>query len=338
MMKKLLMTVVALLTLGGAMRAQVYFQNTMYPYAQFAYNPAAAGVAMPGLREGANISFLGRLQWVGFDGAPQTSAISAHTPLKEGYGAAGLQVIYDQIGPFANTYAHAAYAYNLNVGKMSLRIGVAGGILQTSLNFGRLDNGAVAPTETDDPTIPGGGLNTVVEAINAGIHLSGPNNKFFVSIAGQNLTDPSIDVITGGVDQNNIQTTVSRTFTAAGGYNFELNDKMSLQPAVMMITDFALAPQINGSLLWSITPLTIGINYRAGWSESVGGMLGVNIGSNTFLGYSYDFPLSDLNNNTDINTHELILSYTFSDLFGGKDLEKDVDPIKRDDVGLGGGL
>lgn len=331
MMKKLLLMVVALLFCGAAARAQVYFQNTMYPYSQFAYNPAAAGVSGPGLISGANVSLLGRMQWLGFDGAPNTAAASFHTPLKAGYGAAGLLVLADEIGPLSNVYVQGAYGYDFDLleGLLTLRIGVGAGIRQVGFN----PSGLVAPDE-DDPVISGGQQSAVVEALSAGVYLTGFEERLFVSIAGQNLTDPSIDAITGGVDQLNQQSVGSRSMTAAAGYTFDLNDKMTLQPSMMMITDFAQAPQFNVSLTWGYSPLLVGLNYRVLDGESIGGMIGVNLSGNTFLGYSYDFPLSALNNNASINTHELILSYTFSNLFGRGGINDDDDPIKSDNLGL----
>jgi type IX secretion system PorP/SprF family membrane protein len=332
MMKKLLLIVVALFCWGVAAHAQVFFQNTMYQYAQFAYNPASAGVSGPGLIEGANISFLGRLQWLGFEGAPQTSALSFHSPLKAGYGAAGILAIADQIGPFSNVYLQGAYGYDFGLfdDNLTLRIGVGGGIRQISLD----PSGFLAPDD-GDVVITGSQQSTIVEALSAGIYLTGFDERLFVSLAGQNLTDPSIDAITGGIDRDNVASIGSRTFTAAAGYTFNLNDKMTLQPSAMMITDFSQTPQLNMSLIWGYSPLLVGLNYRGNLAaESIGGIIGVNLSGNTFLGYSYDFPLSDLNNNTDINTHEVILSYTFSDLFGSNRSRDQDDPIKNGGIGL----
>ena len=69
------------LTFSLSVSAQVYIQNTMYRYTPVLYNPAAAGMTQTD-DQGMKLSFLGRLQWVGIEGAPRTSAVSADMALK----------------------------------------------------------------------------------------------------------------------------------------------------------------------------------------------------------------------------------------------------------------
>lgn len=329
MKKKLLLTVILGFILSLPMSAQVYFQNTMYPYSQFAYNPAAAGVARPNLQAGANVSLLGRLQWAGLDGAPQTSVLTFDTPLRGDFGSAGLIVAAERLGFWSNTFAQAAYSYDIPVGNMTLRIGAAGGIKQVALNP---DGGFLFPDE-NDAVIPIAGQSVVVPMLSSGLHLS--DSSFFISLAGQNLLEPDIDGLTAGVDPNDQRSTDPRTFTIAGGYNFRLGTRMSLQPSVMMLTDLRGTPQVNASVMWSLSPLMVGLNYRLisdqSRGESIGAMLGVTLNSNTFIGYSYDYPLTGLNFGGDINTHEIILSYTFGDIFGGGRTKDEDDSFKRDD-------
>ncbi len=328
MNNKLLLTVTLGLLLSLSASAQVYFQNTMYPYMQFGYNPAAAGVAKPNLQEGANLSLLGRLQWVGLSGAPQTSVLTFDTPLSGDIGNAGLIVAAERLGFWSSTFVQAAYGYDIDLGSMTLRIGAAGGIKQVAIN----PDEWVFPDE-NDAVIPLAGQSVVVPMLSSGVYLSDSN--FFVSLAGQNLLEPDIDGLTAGVDANDQRSTDARTFTLAAGYNFFLSPRMSLQPSVMMLTDLRGTPQINASLLWNLSPLSVGLNYRLisdqSRGESIGAMLGVTLNSNTFIGYSYDYPLTGLNFGGDINTHEIVLSYTFGDLFGGGKGKSVDDPLKRDD-------
>ncbi len=330
MNQKLLLTTFLGLIVSVTGYAQAIFQNTMYQYSQFAYNPAAAGVTRLGLQDGANVTLLGRLQWAGFEGAPETSVLTFDSPLPGDIGAAGLMVAVDRLGFWSSTYVQAAYNYGIELGNsgMTLRIGASGGIKQISLNPDQW----VFPDE-GDVVIPIVGQSLVVPMFNSGIHLSDSN--FFVSLAGQNLLEPDIDGLTGGVDLNNERGADPRTFTFAAGYNFSLSPRMGLQPSVMLLSDLRGIPQINASLMWTYSPLVVGLNYRLisdqARGESIGAMLGVTLNSRTFIGYSYDYPLTGLNFGGDINTHEIILSYTFGDLFGGSRNGSIDEGFKRDD-------
>ena len=60
--------------------AQVYFQNTMYAFNRFVYNPAAAGMSQIGMENGVNLTLLGRQQWLGIEGAPRLSTLICKFP------------------------------------------------------------------------------------------------------------------------------------------------------------------------------------------------------------------------------------------------------------------
>ena len=66
-------------------KAQQDPQYTQYMYNTMSVNPAYAGSRGHGV-----ITAIGRAQWVGFDGAPETQNLSYDTPL--GYSGLGLGV------------------------------------------------------------------------------------------------------------------------------------------------------------------------------------------------------------------------------------------------------
>ena len=63
---------------SGLIQAQQNEQYTQYMYNTLTINPAYAGS-----REVLSAVLLHRTQWIGLDGAPQTSSFSMHTQLKE---------------------------------------------------------------------------------------------------------------------------------------------------------------------------------------------------------------------------------------------------------------
>ena len=131
-----------------------------------------------------------------------------------------------------------------------------------------------------------------------------------------------------------IESTIPRSFSLAGGYKFRFGENLKafLQPSVMIQTDFVDLPQASVSLLWGYNPIVVGLNYRMNSGESLGAMLGVNISDSWFLGYAYDYPAGPLNGNFDINTHELVLTYSFGDIWGsGRNGNKNKDIFLREE-------
>ncbi|MEM7657835.1 MAG: PorP/SprF family type IX secretion system membrane protein, partial [Bacteroidota bacterium] len=312
-MKQFSLLIVLCVGMLVAGQAQVFFQNTMHPYVRFAYNPAAAGFALPGMEEGANFTLMGRQQWLGIEGAPRTPLFAFQTPLPQKYGAIGAVLASDQTGPISNSWLDVSYAYRLELGeRLRLSIGVAGGVKQVAINpegFIYDQSGGI------DPIIPLATQGVVVPNLNAGLYLTsvdpatGREGNYFLGISGQNLLEPNIEGLLGvsgiGDDSN-----VDRSFALMGGYRFDLSTRLSLQPMLMMQTDGVGAPQTMASVYLNYKPIVVGINYRMNSGESVGGMVGFNISDRTFFGYSYDYPTTALSAAGDLHSHEIILSYT----------------------------
>ena len=161
----------------------------------------------------------------------------------------------------------------------------------------------------------------------AGLYLSGRDDddreQFYLGISGQDLLEPSIDEITlsPGVGPDS---RVSRTFYVTGGYRFDLSDDIELEPSFLVRTDGA-SSQFDLSAFLTLKSLVIfGLSHRF-YNDSFAGTLGVRISDNSMIAYSYDYTLNGLNQNGDISSHEIILSYTFPQF--GKRL-KGIDQTK----------
>jgi len=53
-------------------------------FTQYMYNTLSINPAYAGSRDAFSAVALHRSQWLGFDGAPTSQTLSAHTPIKEG--------------------------------------------------------------------------------------------------------------------------------------------------------------------------------------------------------------------------------------------------------------
>ncbi|MEM8886643.1 MAG: type IX secretion system membrane protein PorP/SprF [Bacteroidota bacterium] len=293
---------------------QTFVQNTMHPFSRFLYNPAAAGTKMPGTDYRSTLTLLGRQQWLGLDGAPRLISAMYSTPLQGISSAVGASIIRDEQGPLSTTGLNVAYAYQLKFGDESgaarLSFGINGGFLQKSLNGEFIyDNRA-----GDDPVVPLGTFSssTVVPSLGAGIFYTGTDDKFFVGLSGQDLLEPEIEdlLLTSGIGP---ASKVARSFYLMGGYTFDLQNDMSLQPVVMLKTDGVGEPQYDVSLYWRYKPMVFGVSNRFNTNsyESVSGILGFNVLDRAFVGYSFDFTVNALSRGRDVNSHEIIVSWAF---------------------------
>lgn len=306
-MKQFVLSLMLGLLLVGTTSAQTYFQNTLFPYTQFAYNPAAAGAHKPGLDRGDAITLLTRLQWLGSNG-PNTSYLSYDGGIADNQGI-GVMAAFDQVGPLQSIWLTGAYAYALDLGNsgIQLNIGANVGIKQLSLgnDWIFVDQG--------DAVIPINATSVVVPALGAGLYLHKEEGtedlttRFFVGLSAQNLLEPDIEALTGTV--TGPQSRDTRTFIASAGYRFDVGVKAGIMPTVLLMTDGVGLPQLTASVYWDYEPLFVGLNYRVNQGESVGMMLGFKIDNRLFMSYAYDYPLVPFNFASDTHTHELVVTY-----------------------------
>jgi type IX secretion system PorP/SprF family membrane protein len=92
-MKIKLLSIVLIFTVIDAY-SQQDAQFTQYMYNTININPAYAGS-----RGILSIFGLYRTQWVGLDGAPETSSFSVNTPINNSNLGVGLSLVNDKIGP-----------------------------------------------------------------------------------------------------------------------------------------------------------------------------------------------------------------------------------------------
>lgn len=301
------------LLLSLSASAQVFFQNTMFSYNRIAYNPAYAGMTT-----GTNFTLMGRQQWVGIQGAPQTYNLTMNTPAPKLGGGIGATLISDRLGPLSTTSLNVAYAYNLRFGaneQFALNFGASGGFGQKSLNGNFTYSQAVV-----DPLLPQGNYSSaskVVPNLGAGVHFSvfaadGVKEKFFVGLSGIDLLEPSYESLfqTAG---NGSNSSVPRTFMLYTGYCHQINEKASFQPMVSVYSNgqsgVSKVPfQMNVATYFNLKPVVVGASYRL--NDSFSGMMGAEISDRLFMAYSYDYTLTSLNAVGGLSTHELIISYT----------------------------
>lgn len=332
-MKRFLIVVLALTAFGEHALAQAFVQNTMYPFARYMYNPGAAGLV-----ERPQLMLLGRVQWAGIPGAPRLVVAAADGEVRN-VGGLGAYLIRDELGPLVSSGLNASYSFHLNVGEngSKLGIGVQGGFLQRSINtvwiYRDVIDPLIGPAEANYSAATG------TATLGAGLfyrHMdSDGNERFFAGLSGLDLLEPSIEnlTLTPGI---NSDSRVPRTFYFTGGYRFYLNaaEGSYFMPSLLARTDGS-SFQMDLSTYFKYKVLTLGLNFRGltqkngrSIGESFGFILGSDLSDRSFMGYSYDYTLSNLGINGDASSHELVFTYRFGNASGFR--PNVIDPIDID--------
>ena len=275
-------------------------QYTQYMYNMNILNPAYAG-SNPGT---LNISLLGRKQWVGVPGSPETSVLSVHSPITDEMGL-GLSVLADKIGPVNEQFVYADYSYTIPVGYYdNLAFGLKAGMTLFSASLEDLRR-----IQVDDINFSSD-INNVKPNIGFGLFYY--SDIYYVGLSVPNILQTRYLERTG-----NIVTHVSKRnhafFTA--GYVFDLSYDWKFKPSTMVKATIGapLAVDLSANFLFDET-YEVGASYR--WGDSASLLLGAQVTDMIKVGYSYDFTTSRLNQ-FNSGTHELILLF---DILTGYDI------------------
>ena len=169
---KLLIGIFVLISSISTVFAQQDPQYTQYMYSMNILNPAYAGS-----RGVTSIGLLGRTQWVGVDGAPQTATLSINGPVGKNVGL-GFSVIHDEIGPVKEDNLYADFSYTLNFsGEDKFAFGIKAGA--TFLNVREFT------TVDQDP------LNVPVSLVapNFGVGVMYYNDRFYAGLSVPNFIE-----------------------------------------------------------------------------------------------------------------------------------------------------
>ena len=303
---KLMKKIYLLILVAGLGSASLFGQQdpqfTQFMYDRLSINPGSAGS-----QDAICATLLGRQQWSGFTGQPNTGLLNISGPIESIKSGVGVSVYYDEIGPQTSTNARLSYAYHLKLGGATkLGLGVSVGVISSGLNhkWSAYDYGSsgvpAMGTGIGDPSINQTNKSATAFDASFGAYLYNPN--YYVGASLVHLNE-------GDLSDMNIK--VARHVYFMAGYNFALTPQLVLTPHVLAKTDLASTQlDVNATVMYANT-FWFGVTYRL--EDAVAPMAGYNYefpGGNSALriGYSYDFTTSELNKYSS-GSHELMLSY-----------------------------
>lgn len=292
MRTKLISFVIMFAAIAGY--AQQDAQYTQYMYNTININPAYAGS-----RGVLSIFGLYRTQWVGLDGAPETSAISVNTPINNSNLGVGLSLVNDKIGPTNENTLSADLSYSVQVSAESkISFGIKG-----TANLFNLDINKLNPADQGDPQFqdfsskfsPNIGAGVYWHSDRAYIGLSVPN---FIETNRYNNNDIAI-----------YKDKINYYFITGYVFNLDRYQYIKFKPAalVKMVQGAPLQVDVSANFMFN-DKFVAGVAYR--WSASLSAIVGFQVTDGLYIGYGYDRETTKLNNYNS-GSHEIFLRYEF---------------------------
>jgi len=269
------------------------------------FNKAYQNPAFAGQQGEVCANLINRQQWVGLDGAPQTTMFSLNAPVRL-FGTnsgIGIQISDDRLGFEKNFTGNIQYAYILDLPSGNLSFGIQLGVLNKAFE------GAWQTPEVDaanDFAIPQSGDQDMVFDMGLGIVYALDN--LYLGFSATHLTQPDFKFSASQIPY------VKRHYYLMTGYKFSLsNSPFEFTPNLIIQYDGG-SPQIimNVNMLYN-KKLWGGVTYRT--LDALDLNIGLELFNGIKIGYAYGLNLSKLIK-TNGGSHEIMIGYCFNFEFG----------------------
>mgnify|MGYP001157929513 CR=1 FL=1 len=264
-----------------------------YPgFSQYVINGFIINPAYAGRHEAMDVTLGHRQQWVGFDGAPQTTTFGLNTPLRIKSIGVGVGIINDKVGVYNSQILNVMYAYRIRIKrKYKLSLGLQNGVIIKRTNWDKL-----ARNDQQDALLQNQNPTSVGFLSGAGIYFYGKN--IFAGLSAPYLVNT--------LNKNFI---VENPILPTGGYYFSLTDDHGIKPSFLVkyINGSPIQGDINVNYYFR-QRLGVGVSYRT--NESIVGILEFGINDQFKFSYSYDCGLNRLKHYNS-GSHELLIRYYF---------------------------
>jgi len=274
--------------------AQQDAQFTQYMYNTIEVNPAYAGS-----RGALSVFGLYRTQWVGLDGAPETSTFSVNTPLNNSDLGLGVSLVNDKIGPTTENTLSADLSYTIPTSpdwKLSFGIKATANLFNLDINkLSMEDQNDQQFQNLKNRITPNVGAGIYYHSDRAYIGLSVPN---FIETDRYNSDDTAI-----------FKDKINYYLIAGYVFNLDRLEYVKFKPALMakMVEGAPLQVDVSGNFMFN-DKFVLGLAYR--WSASVSAMAGFQVSKGMYIGYGYDHETTQLRKYNS-GSHEIFLRFEF---------------------------
>lgn len=286
--------IVTLILLNTTMSvAQQDAQYTQYMYNTINVNPAYAGS-----RGVLSVFGMYRAQWVGLEGAPNTAAASIHSPIENSRVGLGLTVSNDQIGISDRNTVSTDFSYTINTSdSYKLSFGLKGSASLLNVDYNKLNK-----YDKNDPKFQNNIDNQFSPNIGAGVYYH--SDKLYAGVSVPFILETKhFDDNTNSVAKDALH------YYFIGGYVFDVSESTKFKPAFLIksVKGAPLQADLTANFMFH-DKFVVGGAWR--WSAAVSGLVGFQVDSNWFVGYTYDSDTTKLANYNS-GSHEIFLRYEF---------------------------
>jgi type IX secretion system PorP/SprF family membrane protein len=275
---------------------------------QYQVNGLAINPAFAGSDEALSITLLHRNQWVGFDGAPVTSTLAVHSPLKKENIAVGFLFMNDRIGITRNTFISGSYAYRIIHPYGTFSLGFGAGL--------RLQNEAIQELrriDLDDDFLPSSSKIYLLPDFNLGVYYKA--SDYYAGFSMVSILGTRFNSSTG---KYKITMKLKETnYMLQGGYFARLGEDIRFNPGLVVKYNLVNAFQVDLNLNTIIREkFWIGTGYRS--PKGMTWLFQFMVNHQTRIAYSFEKEFSTLGSYNK-GSHEIMVKYMFNYLIEAVD-------------------
>jgi type IX secretion system PorP/SprF family membrane protein len=286
---------VMILTISVTSQAQQHPMYSQYMFNMLNINPAYAGSRGVG-----TATALYRNQWVGIEGAPQTTSLGFDMAVKEKKIGLGFQLYDDRLGIERTTGLNVSYVFRIQLAESgTLSLGLQGGLLNYRANFSDLRT-----FQPNDPVFSQN-ISGILPSAAAGVYYN--SDKFYVGLSTPALLKTKISY-DNTADIESVNGRDLHLFLATG-FVVNLSENLALKPSILVKAVSGAPTEFDfNANLWVHNIISFGFSYRTG--DAIVGMAELQLSKQLRLGYAYDKTFSNLSA-VNTGTHELMLRMEF---------------------------
>lgn len=269
-------------------------------YSHYTVNGLAINPAYAGSRDAISGVLSYRNQWSQIEGAPVTQTLGVHAPVLRKKIGLGLNIVNDVIGISKNFTLMSTYSYRLKLKSGYLRFGVQAGIVNYRNNWSE-----VITTDEVDVVFSGGDESFWKPNFGAGLYFN--NKKFFAGLSVPVLIPHDLN------DNNPVNgAKLYQHYFFTAGTLLGLSSKLELKPSFLIkyVEGAPVQADLNAMFIFN-KAFWIGGSYRT--KDGVVFTTQYHTKKMLWIGYAYDYPLTDLNLVTK-GSHEIFIGIDYQKL------------------------
>lgn len=288
-----------LLLIASLLLTPLIFGQQIAQYSQWSFNQFSINPALAGIKNCLDVRSAYRLQWAGFEGAPESGLFTINAPLNKkrkhlnsSFHGLGGKIERDVFGHFQNFAVSMAYALHFPLDQEKrLSFGISAGVQQFSFNQEGVS------TIDPDPAVVQSANVFMVPLIGAGAWYN--SERFYLGASVDQLARNRWEDV-------GFSSRFQMHFKLAAGTRLNLENNYSLLPSVLIRIPPAGPPSVDLNAMFDFgNNFMVGAGYRN--VDAIIAFLRLRIKKLT-IGYSFDYITSNIQGGN-FHTHEISVMY-----------------------------